>query len=129
MAQNAPTVTLASLTQGPTIDSKTISVWLQVQFGAGYYTVGGVPSGIQAFVSGLSIDDANFLAAYFTSEATTTFDGSSLPAVANITYKYIPSTDKIQMFTANGIEFSASEAIPHAVLFDSIVAQVVYVRL
>lgn len=129
MAQNNPVVTLASLIQGPTIDSKTISVWLQIQFGAGFYTVGGVPSGIAAFVSGLSIDDVNYLGSLIQSESTTTNDGSSLPVVGGITYKYIPTTDKIQMFTANGVEFSASEAIPHAVLFDSIVGEFTYNRL
>jgi hypothetical protein len=129
MAQNAPAVTLAQLTTGPAIDSRTITMWLQVQFGAGFYTVGGVPSGIAAFASALSIDDVNFLACYFSSESATTNDGSSLPVSGGITYKYLPTTDKIQMFTANGVEFSASEAIPHAVLFDTIVAQVIYNRL
>jgi len=129
MAQNWPTVTLAPLTLGPSIDSRTITLWLQVQFSAGYYTVGGVPAGLAAYASTQTIDNVNFLACYFSSESATTTDGSSLPVTGGITYKYIPSTDKIQMFTANGLEFTASEAIPHAVLFDTIVAQVVYVRL
>ncbi len=130
MALNWPTITFAQLTLGPSIDSKTITAWLQVQFGAGYYTVNGVPSGLQAYVSALGIDDVNFLAAYFSSEVTTNNrDGSSLPVSGGFTYKYIPSTDKIQIFTSNGVELSASEAIPLGVISDVIVLQAIYNRL
>lgn len=130
MAQLVPVVTLAQLTSGPSIDSRTITAWLQLQFGQGFYTVGGVPSGISAFLSSLGIDTASFLAAYIGSEATQTNDGSSLPVVGGITYKYIPTTDKVQMFTTNnGIELTASEAIPHGVLNDIIVGQFIYNRI
>lgn len=130
MSQLVPPVTLAQLTSGPSIDSRTITVYLQIAFGPGYYTVGGVPAGIAAFVSGLTVDDTNYLIGQIVSEATQTGDGSSLPVVGGINYKYIPGTDKIQMFTANnGVELTASEAIPHAVLFDTIVGQFTYNRL
>jgi hypothetical protein len=130
MSQLVPQITLAQLTTGPSIDSRTITAWLQIVFGQGYYTVGGVPSGIAAFVSSLGIDDVNFLFSNINSEATQTNDGSSLPVVAGITYKYIPSTDKIQLFTTNnGLELTASEAIPYAVLNDTIVGQFIYNRI
>lgn len=129
MAQNNPTVTLAQLTLGPSIDSRTITLWLQVAFSAGYYTVGGVPSGIAAFADANGINANQFLACYFSSEVATTGDGSSLPVSGGITYKYVPSTDKIQMFTSNGVELTASEAIPLAVINDTVVAQVIYNRL
>lgn len=128
MALNNPVVTLAQLTSGPAFDSRTSTVWLQISFGTGYYTVGGVPTGIAAFVDSLTVDATAFLAAYVQSEAATTNDGSSLPVVGGVTYKYIPATDKMQMFI-NGVEFTASEAIPHAVLNDTIVGQFIYNRL
>jgi hypothetical protein len=130
MSQLVPQVTLAQLTTGPSIDSRTITAWLQIAFGQGFYTVGGVPSGIAAFVSSLGIDSSAFLFADINSEATQTNDGSSLPVVGGITYKYIPSTDKLQLFTTNnGLELTASEAIPHGALNDIIVGQFIYNRI
>lgn len=124
MSSLAPVVTYAPLTQGPTIDRLTITLWLQLAFSAGYYTVGGVPSGLAAFAGTQTIDSAPFLASRIDSEATT----SSSPAVAGYTYKYIPSTDKIQIFL-NGSELTASQAIPANVLNDIIVGQFIWVRL
>ena len=126
-----PTVTLAPLVAGPfTIDQKTITLWIQIAFGTGGYPVGGVPSGIAAFVDANGVDAGKFLGAYIQSEATEVDGGSSLPTVGGIDYRYVPSTDKIQMFNSRtGLEFTSSEAIPPSVLNDSVVGQFVYVRL
>lgn len=125
-----PAVTLAQLTLGPSIDSRTITLWLQIAFGVGGYPVGGVPSGIATLADQNGIDAGKFLAAYIQGEATEVDGGSSLPTVGGIIYKYVPSTDKIQMFNSRtGLEFTSSELIPPSVLNDIIVGQFTYVRL
>lgn len=129
MSQLVPPVTLAPLVPGPgTIDQKTITLYLQIAFGSGFYTVGGVPVGVAAYADQNGIDASEYLAGRVDSEATTTSAGASLPTVGGVTYKYIPATDKLQMFI-NGVEFTASEAIPAAVLNDTIVGQFTYLRL
>lgn len=123
MSSLQPTITLAQLTTGPTIDSRTITVWLQLAFSGGYYTVGGVQSGIQAFVSGLGVDDAHYLGSFIEGEETVT------ATVGGVRYKYIFDTDKIQLFSAAGVEFTASQAIPVTVLNDIIVGNFTYNRI
>jgi hypothetical protein len=113
------------LVAGPSIDSKTISLWLQIAFAAGYYTVGGVPAGVAAYAVGQTVDSAQFLAAYVGTEATRT----SSPAVGSYRYLYIPSTDKFQIFDSSNAELGASAAIPAGVLNDTIVGQFIYNRL
>lgn len=128
MSQLVPAVQLAPLTQGPDITKLTIQLYLQIAFGTGFYTVGGVPAGVAAYASKVGINPAQFLTGRVESEATTSSSGASLPSVGGVAYKYIPTTDKIQM-SINGVEFTASEAIPAAVLNDVIVGNFVYVRL
>lgn len=125
-----PAVTLAQLTLGPSIDSRTITLWLQIVFGVGGYPVGGVPAGVAAFAAKNGIDFNQFLFANIQSEATEVDGGSSLPTVGGINYHYVPSTDKIQMFNSRtGLEFTSSEQIPPSVLNDQVVGQFIYVRL
>jgi hypothetical protein len=123
-------VTLAPLTLGPTIDSRTISMWYQIAFSAGSYPVGGVPAGVAAAVSALTIDDTQYLGSHIEGEDTVVLGGGSLPTVGGIVFKYIPSTDKIQLFDfQTGLELQSSETIPPAVLNDTIVGEFTYNRL
>ena len=129
-SQNVPTITYAFLTAQPDFTSCTIGLWLQMAFGPGYYTVGGVPAGLQALVSAVTIDINQFLACNVYSEADETASILSLPTVGGYTYRYIPATDRWQIFTNNnGAEFLASEAIPPGVLNDIIVVNPIYNRL
>jgi hypothetical protein len=129
---NISVVTLAPLTAQPTIDSNTISVFLQLSFSLGYYNPGGLAAGIAAYVRSAAIDDAQFLQAIIQGEATYTATGS-LPSAGGFQLRYIPATDKIQIIqqTApnSGVELTASETIPAAVLNDTFVAKVTYNRL
>ena len=128
-SQNQPSVTYAALVAGPSIDSKTITLWLQVAFSQGYYTVGGVAAGLKAYASAQGISaNAQFLEARFSSEAPVLNSGLSLPTQADYTYKYIPTTDNIQILV-NGVEFTPSEPIPPGVLNDTIVLAAVWNRL
>lgn len=125
-----PAVTLASLTLGPDCTMRTIILYLQIAFGVGGYPVGGVPSGVAAYADANGIDAGKFLFGSVQSEATEVDGGSSLPTVAGIVYKYVPATDKIQMFNSRtGLEFTSSELIPPSVLNDTIVGQFIYNRL
>lgn len=122
-------MTYAALIPGyTTIDQKTITVWVQLAIGSGVYAAGGVPSGVVSLVSGLSIDSTTFLDATVESELTLATSGSSY------VYRYVPSTDKLQIFqytNSSGatVELSGSAIIPAGVLTDTIVAQMTYNRL
>lgn len=130
-AHAAPSVTLADLTNGPSIDSKTISLWLQISFATSvpgapaYYQTGGVPSGVAAYAAAHTIDTAQFLQANIQGEETVT----SSPSTGGVFYKYIPSTDCIQIFDNSGTEFTSSEVIPAETLNDTIVGKFTYNRL
>lgn len=125
MASPQPIITLASLTTSPEVTSNTISLYLQLTFGAGYYTVGGIASGISAFVSDLTIDASQFLQSIVGGEDPVT----ASPLVGGVQYKYNPSNDTIQLFTAAGVEFTASELIPASVLNDIVVGKFTFNRL
>ena len=124
-----PQVTIAPLLPGATsIDQKTITLWLQIAFGTGYYTVGGVPSGLAAYAGSLTVNDTQFLWADIKSEDAVT---TSLNQ-GGYTYRYVPATDLIQIFDgaqAAGNELTSSQVIPAGVLNDTIVAQITYNRL
>jgi hypothetical protein len=121
MASNLPAVTFADLfPTGVSVDQKTISMWLQVSIGSGVYATGGIPAGVQAQANAKTIDDTTFLFALVESELTR--------GATYYTYKYIPTTDKLQIFS-NGTELSASAIIPSAVLTDTIVGEFTYNRL
>jgi hypothetical protein len=129
---NISVVTLAQLTAQPTIDSNTISFYLQIAFSLGYYNPGGIAAGVAALVRAASVDDANFLQAIINGEATITSTGS-LPSSGGFALRYVPSTDKIQIIqTAGdnaGTELTASETIPAAVLAETFVGKFTYNRL
>ena len=138
MASNLPVVTFAPLIPGATsIDQKTIGFWLQMSVGAGVYATGGIPAGLNTFVGTYTVDDTTFLWAEINSELTVPLNG------VFYTYKYIPSTDKLQIFqtpvtggqqesASPGLvtsELSASAIIPAGVLNDVIIAHFIYNRL
>ena len=125
-----PAVTLASLTLGPDITSRTIILYLQIVFGTGGYPVGGVASGVATYADQNGIDATKFLFGSVQSETTEVDGGSSLPTVGGIRYQYNPATDRIQMFNSRtGLEFTSSEQIPPSVLNDAIVGQFIYNRI
>jgi hypothetical protein len=124
-----PQVTFAPLVPGAvSIDSKTITLWLQVAFAAGYYTVGGIPAGLAAYASSLGIDSNSFLWGDTKSEEPIT---TSLN-IGGYTYRYNPTTDMFQIFDGTASpanELTASQVIPAGVLNDVIVGQYTYNRL
>ena len=132
MASNLPAITFADLfPTGTTIDQKTITLWQQLAIGSGVYAVGGIPAGVQALAGTKTVDDTTFLFADVVSELTVPATGTSFK------YKYIPSTDKLQIFqvtTSSGTvtataELSASAIIPSGVLNDTIIGYFKYNRL
>lgn len=124
------TITLAPLTLGPDITSRTIILYLQIAFSAAAYAVGGVPAGVAAYANKNGIDAGQFLFSNVEGEDTVVDGSGSLPTVGGVVFKYIPSTDKIQLFDGRtGLQFTESEAIPPAVLNDVIVGQFIYNRL
>lgn len=125
MSSLVPTVTIANLLQGTDISSRTLTLWLQLVFSAGYYTVGGVPAGVATYAGSQTVDAAAFLQSFIQGEDPQT----TSPAVGGYRYKYNPTNDTIQIFLlSNGVELGASAAIPAEVLNDVIVGQFVYNR-
>lgn len=125
-------MTYAALVPGYTsIDQKTITTWSQLTIGSGVYAVGGVPAGLVALARSLTVDDTTFLQATVTSELTTPATGTAFY------YRYVPSTDKIQIYQqtyASGVitattELTGSSIIPAGVLTDVIVVEAIYNRL
>lgn len=132
MASNLPAVTFADLfPTGVSMDSKTITMWQQVQIGAGVYAVGGIPAGVAALAGQKTIDSLTFLQSTVVSELTVPATGTTY------FYRYVPTTDKIQIFQqtlSNGsqtafTELTASAVIPSGVLTDTIVGEFIYNRL
>lgn len=124
-----PVVTYAPLVPGAVdITSKTISLWLQVAFGPGYYTVGGVPAGLAAYAGTWTVNDSEYLWSEFKSEEPYT---TSL-GIGGYTYRYNPTNDTFQIFDgapSPTSELTASQVIPSGVLNDVIVGRVIYNRL
>ena len=124
-----PVISIAPLIPGAsTIDQKTITIYVQLAFSAGYYTVGGVPAGIQAYAGTLTINDTQFLWGDVRSEEPFT---TSL-GIGGYNYKYNPLNDTIQIFegpVATGYELTASQAIPAGVLNDVIIGRFTWNRL
>ena len=131
MSEFAPVVTLAELyAMGVTIDSQTITAYLQIAFQPGYYTVGGVPAGIAAFLGGLTVNTSNPLWAAVMSEDPVV--QNSATASGNFTYLYNFENDTIQIFDgpiAAENELTASEASPGGVLQDTIVGKFTFARI
>jgi hypothetical protein len=125
---NISVVTLADLTQGPSIDSKTITLWLQLSFSLGYYNPGGLAAGVATLAGKETIDTKFFLQANINGELTVSAGQSSLPAVGGFQYHYVPTTDSIQIFY-NGTELTASETVPSGVINDVVVGSFQYQRL
>lgn len=132
MASVLEQVSFAALVPGyTTIDQKTITIIAQLSISAGNYTRGGIPAGVAALARSLTVDDATFLNAFIQSELTVPASGHTY------LYKYIPSTDKIQIFDvvvttgtqAAPVELAESAATPAGVLTDVIVGEFTYNRL
>ena len=124
-----PVITYAPLIPGgTTIDQKTITLYVQLAFSAGFYTVGGIPAGLQAYAGSLTINDTQFLWGDIHSEEPFT---SSL-GIGGFTYRYNPLNDSIQIFDGPmqaSNELTASQAIPAGVLNDVIVGRFTWNRL
>ncbi len=102
--------------------SKTISNFLQFVFTAGTYIAGGLPSGVQAFADGMTIDVTQFLWSDVHGEDQVT----TSPAVGGYSYKYAANTDTLQVFL-NSTEITG--ALPAAVLNDLVIGVFTYNRL
>lgn len=129
-AELDPIITYAPLIPGAvSIDSKTITAWLQVAFSAGYYTVGGIPAGLQAYLGSLTVNTTEPLWIDIRSEEPVT---ASLN-IGGFAYKYNPLNDSIQIFDGGypspSTELTASQAIPVGVLNDVIICKATYNRL
>ena len=123
-----PTITYAPLIPGAvTIDSKTITVYLQVAFAAGFYTVGGVPAQLLPYLNALTVNTSEILWVDVKSEEPYT---TSL-GIGGFTYRYNMINDSIQIFdpAAPTNELTASQAIPAGVLNDVIVLRATFNRL
>ncbi len=113
----------------PDITGATIGAWFSVSFGYGLnYTTGGIPAGLTAFADAQTIDFNGFLECTVWDESP--FDGTTL-----YTFRYVPSTDKLQIFqtlggsTGTTTELANGSALPTALLVDSsVVAKAVWNR-
>jgi hypothetical protein len=126
---NLAPVSIALLGNGPTIDSRTITVYLQLAFGTGYYNTGGIPAGIAAFINDLTVNTSNPLWAEVHSEDVV---GSTSASLGNYYYIYNFTYDTIQIFDGpadNATELQASQLIPVGVLTDTIVGRFTYNRI
>lgn len=128
MANLAP-VSLALLANGPTIDSRTITVYLQLAFNTGYYNTGGIPAGIGAFINKLGVNTSNPLWVEVQSEDVV---GSTSASLGNYYYLYNFTYDTIQIFdgpASNATQLQASQLVPVGVLTDTIVGAFTYSRI
>jgi len=130
MAQPQPVITYSNLLTGTDITKYTIQLYLQISIGTGYYTVGGIAAGLQAYASQQGISaNAQFLFSQIASELQTLNSNLSLPTEGGFTYKYIPAKDLLQIFDKTGLELTASEPIPQGVYTDTIVGVFTWNRL
>jgi len=132
MSSLLPSVTFSPLVSGFTsIDQKTITLWFQLNIGAGVYETGGIPMGLQTLAGSLTVVDTDFLQAIIFSER-------QVPATGTFyEYQYVPAFDYLQIFsvavTAGAqsapAELASSSVIPALVLSDTIIGQAIYNRL
>lgn len=100
----------------PDITGKTIRAWLIINVIPGGYTTGGIPLGLFTYLDSVTVDVNGFLALEIQGEESVNAIGS-----ASYTYRYIPSTDTLQIFN-NFVELSNNQTVPLAVIADVLVA-------
>lgn len=101
----------------PDITGATIGAYLSVAFTIGTYKTGGIPMGLVAFADSVTVDFNGFLVCTIVSE---TSDASS----AIYTFKYLPSSDLVQIFS-DGTELANGATVN---ITDSVVANPVWNR-
>lgn len=105
----ASTITLGELCF-PDITGKTIRAWGIVTVIPGGYTVGGIPFGLMLFADQRTVDFNGFLRCeVYGEEVVNNIIGTSY------SYHYSPVNDALQIFN-NGVELSASQTVPLAIL-------------
>jgi Ice-binding-like len=98
----------------PDCTGKVIRGWGLVTITPGGYTVGGIPMGLMSWADVRTVDFNGFLKCdVYGEEPTNILIGAS----SGYTYHYSPNNDSLQIFYA-GVELSASQTIPLAVLGD-----------
>jgi hypothetical protein len=98
----------------PDITGKSIRAWGEVFITPGGYTTGGIPMGLWNFADIREVDFNGILSCEVYGEAPVT----NLVGIST-TYRYSPSTDKLQIFN-NGIELANNSVITIAVLADTL---------
>lgn len=101
----------------PDITGATIGAFLQLAFGAGTYTTGGIPMGLIAFADSVTVDFNGFLTCAF-------FDESSEESGNTYTFRYVPATDSLQI-ALNGTELANGASVT---ITDSVVAHAIWNR-
>lgn len=100
----------------PDCTGAVIRAWGLVTLTPGGYTVGGIPFGLMNFLDVRTVDFNAFLKCDVYNEEPLTANS------AGITYHYSPVNDSLQIFFG-GVEFTASQTIPSAVLSDVLLFQ------
>jgi len=96
----------------PDITGATLSIWGTVSFGYGLnYTTGGIPFGLVKLADSLTVNFNGFLQG-------TVYDEAPAAPSHPYTFRYVPSTDSLQIFDA-GVEVANGATIPPALFNDS----------
>jgi len=101
----------------PDITGATIGAFLQLSFGAGTYTTGGIPMGLVAFADSVTVDFNGFL-------TCTLYDESAEESGSIYTFRYVPSTDSLQI-NLNGTELGNGASVT---LTDTVIAHAIWNR-
>ena len=109
-ASNPATIVLSELCF-PDITGKVIRAWGLATINPGGYTVGGIPFGLFPFLDVRTVDVNAFLKCDVYGEEPLN------SSTSGIKYHYSPSNDSLQILYF-GVEFSASQTIPAAILAD-----------
>jgi Ice-binding-like len=119
----AATATLSELCF-PDITGKTIRAWGIVTLSAGGYTIGGIPFGLMQFADVRTVDFNGFLRCEVYGEDPLSLTSGASPLY---TYHYSPVNDALQIFN-NGVELTASQSTPAAILADVLLFEATWDR-
>ncbi len=116
------TISLATLCF-PDITGATIKAWGTVTFSAGSYVAGGLPMGLLLYADSRTVDFNGFLRCLVTPE------NAAAPATATHSYRYVPTTDSLQIIdNTTGEELASGASIPSEVLAQDLIFDAVWNR-
>jgi hypothetical protein len=115
MSSAVSSVTLTELTF-PDITGKTIGAYLQVSFGPGTYTTGGIPFGLVLYADQRTVDFNGFLECLLTDETA--------PGGNVYSFRYVPATDSL-VILLNGTELASGASVT---ITDSVIAHAIWDR-